>query len=87
MSCFIAWRMPGVCSMMPWTMISNVPDMLWNRYSSFMLLKGRAKKEALNFAEIKEVCQQKAVPILAGLGNWMREQYVEVTPKSAISKM
>ena len=44
------------------------------------------KENALNFAEIKEVRQQRAVPILESLGKWMREQYVQTTPKSAIGK-
>lgn len=44
------------------------------------------KDECLNFAEIKEVRQQKSVPILAALGNWMKEQYIQTTPKSAIGK-
>jgi len=30
--------------------------------------------------------QQKAVPILHGLGEWMKEQYVQTLPKSAIGK-
>ena len=44
------------------------------------------KEEALNFAEITQVRQQKSVPILAALGKWMKEQYIQTTPKSAIGK-
>ncbi len=44
------------------------------------------KEQALTFAEIKEVRQQKSVPILQSLGQWMKQQYMEVTPKSAIGK-
>jgi transposase len=44
------------------------------------------KDERLNFAEIKEERQQKSVPILAALGNWMKEQYIQTTPKSTIGK-
>lgn len=44
------------------------------------------KQEALNFEEIKEVRQQKSLPILNALGNWMKEQYIQTTPKSAIGK-
>ena len=44
------------------------------------------KEERLNFAEIKEVRQQKSVPILQSLGEWMKQQYMQVTPKSAIGK-
>lgn len=44
------------------------------------------KESTLNFAEIKEVRQQKSVPILQSLDKWMKEQYVQTTPKSAIGK-
>lgn len=44
------------------------------------------KESTLNFAEIKEVRQQKSVPILQALDKWMKEQYVQTTPKSAIGK-
>jgi transposase len=44
------------------------------------------KEQALNFAEITEVRKQTALPILEALGKWMREQYVQTTPKSAIGK-
>jgi transposase len=44
------------------------------------------KEESLNFAQIAQVRQQISVPLLESLGKWMREQYIEVTPKSAIGK-
>ncbi len=44
------------------------------------------KQEELNFDQIAQVRQARSLPILASLGDWMREQYVEVTPKSAIGK-
>ena len=44
------------------------------------------KESALNFAEIKEVRQQKSVPILQALDKWMKDQYIQTTPKSAIGK-
>lgn len=44
------------------------------------------KEESLNFAEIKEVRQLKSIPILESLGKWMKDQYVQTTPKSAIGK-
>lgn len=40
----------------------------------------------LSFDQIKEVRNQKAVPLLHELGDWMKKQYIEVTPKSAIGK-
>jgi transposase len=44
------------------------------------------KEQQLNSAEIKEVRRQKSVPILQALDKWMKEQYVQVTPKSPIGK-
>ena len=44
------------------------------------------KDEGLNFAEITEVRQQKSLPILEALGKWMKEQYMQTTPKSGIGK-
>lgn len=44
------------------------------------------KEENLNYAQIKEVRMQKSVPILQSLGQWMKEQYMQVTPKSTIGK-
>lgn len=40
----------------------------------------------LAFDEIYQLRQQKAVPILEHLGKWMKETYVQVTPKSSIGK-
>lgn len=44
------------------------------------------KEQSLNFAELKEVRRQRAVPIVEQLGKWMKDQYVQVTPKSSIGK-
>ncbi|MEO6668876.1 MAG: IS66 family transposase [Ferruginibacter sp.] len=44
------------------------------------------KQEALNFDQIAQVRQQMAVPVLESLGKWMKEQYLQTTPKSAIGK-
>ena len=44
------------------------------------------KEESLTFAQISQVRQQISVPLLESLGKWMREQYIEVTPKSAVGK-
>lgn len=44
------------------------------------------KEEVLNFAEITEVRRQKSLPILESVGKWMKEQYMQTTPKSAIGK-
>lgn len=44
------------------------------------------KEECLSFTEIKEVRQQRSVPILESLAKWMKEQYMQTTPKSSIGK-
>lgn len=44
------------------------------------------KEQELNFAEIKEVRQRKAVLILRNLGLWLQQQYVQVLPQSLIGK-
>lgn len=44
------------------------------------------KEQGLCFDEIKAVRQEKCIPILASLGTWMKEQYLQVTPKSSIGK-
>jgi transposase len=50
------------------------------------LIEKICKEQSLNAAEIKEVRRQKSVPILDSLGKWMKEQYMQVTPKSSIGK-
>lgn len=49
-------------------------------------IERRCKEQSLNFEQIQAARQADAVPILTGLGNWMKEQYVHVLPKSAIGK-
>ncbi len=44
------------------------------------------KQEELNFDQVARVRQQIAVPILESLGKWMKDQYIQTTPKSAIGK-
>ncbi len=50
------------------------------------VIERMCKEQCLNLAEIKVVRQQESVPILQSLGRWMKEQYVQVTPRSAIGK-
>lgn len=45
-----------------------------------------AKEQGLSFEERKELRQQRSVPVLESLGSWMKRQYIEVAPKSAIGK-
>lgn len=44
------------------------------------------KQQNLSFESIRTVRQQQAVPILAELGKWMKEQYIHAIPKSSIGK-
>lgn len=44
------------------------------------------KQQNLSFDKIKTVRQEKSVPILTELNGWMKEQYVQTTPKSTIGK-
>lgn len=45
-----------------------------------------AKEQGLSFAERKLLREQRSVPLLEELGSWMKRQYMEVAPKSAIGK-
>lgn len=45
-----------------------------------------AKEQGLSFKERKHLREQRSVPVLETLGSWMKAQYMEVTPKSAIGK-
>lgn len=49
-------------------------------------LERRCSQQGLSYAQVKHVRQQGAVPILAALGHWMKEQYMQVLPKSSIGK-
>jgi len=44
------------------------------------------KEQSLPFDEIKTVRQEKSVPILIALGQWMKEQYINALPKSNIGR-
>jgi hypothetical protein len=44
------------------------------------------KERNLDYEAIRTVRHGQAVPILAELGKWMKEQYMQVTPKSPIGK-
>jgi hypothetical protein len=44
------------------------------------------KDEGLSVDQITQVRQKMAVPVLESLGEWMKEQYIQTTPKSAIGK-
>lgn len=44
------------------------------------------KQEDLTFDQTTQVRQQISVPILESLSKWMKDQYIQTTPKSAIGK-
>ena len=49
-------------------------------------IERRCGHERLSYAQIKQARQQEADPVLTALGKWMKEQYMQVLPKSAIGK-
>ena len=49
-------------------------------------IERNCKEQNLSFDKIKAMRQQQAVPTLTALGKWMKEQYVQTTPKSSIGK-
>jgi len=44
------------------------------------------KDQHLSFEEIKVAREEKSIPILTELAGWMKKEYMQVTPKSAIGK-
>jgi transposase len=49
-------------------------------------IERRAKELQLDENQVLELRRQEALPVLEGLGVWMKEQYLQVLPKSAIGK-
>jgi transposase len=49
-------------------------------------IERNCKEQNLSFDAIKTIRQEQAVPILAALGKWMKEQYIHAIPKSSIGK-
>lgn len=49
-------------------------------------IEQQARESKMNFEEIYQLRQHKAVPILEHLGKWMKEAYTQVTPKSSIGQ-
>lgn len=49
-------------------------------------IEREVKEQDLSFEQITEVRKQKSIPLLTDLGEWMKKQYIEVTPKSSIGK-
>lgn len=57
-----------------------------NEMGKLYAIEGTCKEQQFNHEQIREVRHQQAVPILESLGKWMKEQYMQVTPKSTIGK-
>lgn len=49
-------------------------------------IERKCKEQELSFDEIKEARQLESLPLLKALGSWMKEQYLQVLPKSSIGK-
>lgn len=49
-------------------------------------IEEQARDKKMSFDETYQLRQQQAVPILQHLGKWMKENYLQVTPKSSIGK-
>ncbi len=49
-------------------------------------IERKAKEQQLQPEQILQLRQEEAVPVLASLGKWMKETYLQVLPKSTIGK-
>lgn len=49
-------------------------------------IERNCKEQNLSVDKIKTVRQQQSLPILTALDEWMKDQYMQVTPKSTIAK-
>lgn len=49
-------------------------------------IERKAKTLLLNEADVRELRQNEALPILQNFEKWMKEEYIKVPPKSAIAK-
>lgn len=49
-------------------------------------IERKAKQQQLSAADVLQLRQAEAYPLLEQLGKWMKEQYVKVLPKSPIGK-
>lgn len=49
-------------------------------------IERQCKEQGLTHAKRYEIRQQQSLPILTPLGEWMKQQYMQVTPKSTIGK-
>jgi transposase len=59
-------------------------DYVLDQIQQLYAVERKAAEEQLSAADILQLRQQKAMPILESLGKWMQQAYAEVVPKSAI---
>ena len=57
-----------------------------NEIQKLYAIERNCREQNLSVDEIKTVRQQQSLPILTALGEWMKKQYMQVTPKSTIGK-
>jgi len=61
-------------------------DYVLERIQQLYTIERECKEKGLSDTERKDVRCKQALPILEDLGKWMKQQYTEVSPRSAISK-
>ena len=49
-------------------------------------IERKAKSESLSTDEVMQLRQKEALPVLLTFGQWMKQEYMKVPPKSAIAK-
>ena len=49
-------------------------------------IERKAKEQAFTTEQLLDLRQAEAIPVLKSLGNWMKEEYLKVLPKSTIGK-
>jgi transposase len=59
-------------------------DYVLDQIQQLYAIERKAADEQLSEADILQLRQEKAKPILESLGKWMRQAYTELLPKSAI---
>jgi transposase len=59
-------------------------DYVLDQIQQLYAIERKAADEQLSEADILQLRQEKAMPILESLGKWMPQAYTEVLPKSAI---
>ena len=56
------------------------------QFAKLYTIERNIKEQQFAYEQVLLLRQQQAVPLLQNFGNWMKEQYVQVLPKSTIGK-